>query len=86
MALKLIIGTEVSRDVASLEEASAAWCWYRDINGFGARDMPEVYVQDGDRKVARISYNGRSWSPDVRDREIPLDNRKTVEAEVREGW
>jgi hypothetical protein len=48
--------------------------------------MPEVYVQDGDRKVARISYNGRCWSPDIPHREIVLNAYRSVEAEIKAGW
>lgn len=53
--------------VMSLAEASAAWVRYRDMNGLGASDMGHncgnIYGADRVTLVARISYNGRAWSP-----------------------
>jgi hypothetical protein len=54
------------RAVASLKEASDLWCAKRDASMVGASRMPEVTVVDTTTgtTVARVSYNGRVWSPE----------------------
>jgi hypothetical protein len=85
MNLELHIGDTVVHKVANLEEASMIWQRHRDEQHLGVRDTPAVYVQDGNHKIARISYNGRCWEPGT-DREIPLRTSRTIEAEVNGGW
>ena len=84
MNLTLIIGEKSGTKVTSLEEASEEWQKFRTLNHWGVRDMPEVYVLDGNNKVARISYNGRCWHP-TSGAEIPLKTVKSVAREVKEG-
>ncbi len=50
----------------SFEDCVAMWEKYRDENGYGARDCPYARIVDIETRVtvARISYNGRLWSPD----------------------
>lgn len=49
--------------VATIEEASDAWCKLRDEQGLGASESPKVTVVNLDtgKVVATISYNGRAW-------------------------
>lgn len=53
------------RDVADLREASRALQQFRDTYQLGASQMREGCgdVYQGNAKVARVSYNGRVWSP-----------------------
>jgi hypothetical protein len=52
--------------VQSADMASAMLEQYRDRNGIGASDMKphsgSIFADDG-TLVARVSYNGRVWSP-----------------------
>ena len=50
--------------VATLAEASRIYCEARDASGAGTRTFKDAYVKDGDAVIARISYNGRVWSPE----------------------
>lgn len=48
------------------DEASFAWQRYRDRNGLGGSDMEAQcgdVVDEAGKLVARVSYNGRVWSP-----------------------
>ena len=85
MNLTLIIGEKSGTKVTSLEKASEEWQKVRTLNHWGVRDMPEVYVLEGNKKVARISYNGRCWHP-TSGAEISLKTGKAIEREVQEGW
>jgi hypothetical protein len=53
--------------VQSADMASAMFEQYRDRNGLGASDLKpqcgSIFAHDG-TLVARVSYNGRVWSPD----------------------
>jgi hypothetical protein len=53
--------------VASADKASALLSRYRDRFGIGASDMKEgcgdIRADDG-TLVARVSYNGRVWTPE----------------------
>jgi hypothetical protein len=53
--------------VASADEASALFTQYRDEHGIGASEMKagcgNIYADDG-TLVARVSYNGRVWTPE----------------------
>lgn len=53
--------------VASADMASAMLAAYRDKYGIGASDMNDgcgnILAEDG-ALVARVSYNGRVWTPD----------------------
>jgi len=58
--------------VASIREASDAWCQLRDEQCLGGRESPKVTVVDltTGKTVATISYNGRAW--DNAGKEIEL--------------
>ena len=53
--------------VASADTAAVLFTQYRDRHGVGASDMKEgcgnIYANDG-TLVARVSYNGRVWTPE----------------------
>jgi hypothetical protein len=52
--------------VRTLDEGRALWLALRDSEMLGASDMVRGcgnYYEDG-RLVARVSYNGRMWTPD----------------------
>ena len=53
--------------VASADEASAIWWHFVQANALGAsdlkRDSGHIYSNDK-QLVARVSYNGRVWTPD----------------------
>jgi hypothetical protein len=55
--------------VATADQASAIFARYRDQFGLGASDLHErcgnIYAKDG-TLVAKVSYNGRVWTPDDR--------------------
>ncbi len=54
--------------VESLTVAALAFIAYRDLYNIGASQMAEhcgnIYGADRQTLVAKISYNGRAWSPD----------------------
>jgi hypothetical protein len=45
----------------TLNEASRAFRFFCDENGFGARDAGSCYIYNGNKIVARVSYNGKVW-------------------------
>jgi hypothetical protein len=53
--------------VTSADEASAIWWHFVKMNDLGAsdlkRDSGQIRSNDG-KLIARVSYNGRVWSPD----------------------
>ncbi len=59
-----------TRDVigraGNYEECVSLWETHRDENGYGARDCPYAHIVELETRVtlAKISYNGRLWSPD----------------------
>jgi hypothetical protein len=56
--MKLFIGLRPAIEVASFEEASAAYCKARDESGAGAREFPNGRLMPGHF----ISYNGKVWA------------------------
>ena len=53
-------------DVDSYREASRIWEAVRDFMDYGSSNMPRVYIlDDGGKKHAHISYNGKVWQGDV---------------------
>lgn len=51
--------------VETLAAASKLYCELRDESGLGSSQWPDAEVLDADGKpAARISYNGRVWSPE----------------------
>jgi len=54
----------LSFNCASLKDAQLMWISARVTSGWGASDVPNVFVYEGRRRIARISYNGRVWSPE----------------------
>lgn len=76
--MRLFIEGRLSREVATLQEASVRYEAVRDESGEGASTFPDGDVLDADgRSIARISYNGRVWPPGPYDpAATPLwDNR-----------
>ena len=65
MKLVLQIGRSSKQPVESLREASQRWAVHRDACGIFASEMPRVVVINAETRqlVARISYNGRVWTP-----------------------
>ncbi len=62
-------------EVTTLAEASKALCAWRERNGLGSGNIGGKCgeVLDGEKLVARISYNGRAWEPGKwPTKEIPL--------------
>lgn len=49
---------------ASFAEMSKTYCDIRDRLGFGASRFNEVFITEDGKRIARISYNGRVWSPE----------------------
>lgn len=60
--LTLKIGSRLTVKVADLTEASERYSEARDASGEGASTFREGRVFDGNKVVARISYNGRIWA------------------------
>jgi hypothetical protein len=53
--------------VSSADEASTVWRKFIEDSGLGASDLKRDsgFIYSNDRKlVAKVSYNGRVWSPD----------------------
>jgi hypothetical protein len=63
--LTLTIPRRLTVDVADFAAASAAYAQCRDLSGKGAGAFPEGAVTEGDRTIARVSYNGRVWALDA---------------------
>lgn len=63
--------------VSSFIEASRIYSDLRDRSGLGGSKWPEGKIFENDRQIARISYNGRIWSPEPWTPDsVPLyDNR-----------
>ncbi len=62
--MRLFIEGRLSREVATLQEASVRYESERDASGEGASTFPDGDVLDPDgRTIARVSYNGRVWPP-----------------------
>jgi len=53
--------------VNSIAEASQAFRKFIELNNFGASDLSAKSgeVMDGNKQIAKISYNGRAWQPGV---------------------
>lgn len=56
--------------VATLKDAVRVWEEWRDQSGLGASESPSVKACV-DRKLFRISYNGRVWHPSTGAEVIP---------------
>ena len=56
--------------VVTLADAVATWNACRDSNGWGASESPRVTCCI-DRKLYRISYNGRAWDAGTGAEVIP---------------
>jgi hypothetical protein len=59
----LKIGSRASFEVSSFEEASRVYARYRDASFQGASTFPDGVILDGNRTIARVSYNGKVWPP-----------------------
>ncbi|MFZ1103465.1 MAG: hypothetical protein WAN86_11600, partial [Hyphomicrobiaceae bacterium] len=59
----LQIGNRASFEVASFEEASQVYARYRDASFEGASTFPDGGILDGNRTIARVSYNAKVWPP-----------------------
>lgn len=77
----LRIGRAITIVVADNPEASRAYAKRRDASNLGARDFPEGTVWDGQRYVARVTYNARVWSiPTMRGKPTLLHDPATERA------
>ena len=67
--LASISAPTVKVPVSTADHASAVFIRYRDQYGLGASELEvrcgHIYAHDG-TLVAKVSYNGRVWSPDNR--------------------
>jgi hypothetical protein len=63
--MRLKLSAKESVEVGSLADASRAFRAYIDANLLGASQLHvgAGYVTEGGKAVARVSYNGRVWSP-----------------------
>lgn len=59
----LKIGSRASIEVSSFEDASQLYAQYRDASLEGASTFPDGTVLDGNRIIARVSYNAKVWPP-----------------------
>lgn len=62
--------------VATLREASQRVRDFIDSHGLGASDWCGTgagMITENGKVIARVSYNGRVWSADGKDIEIPLE-------------
>lgn len=48
-------------EFAAIEEAGPALRSYVERHDLGSGNVPRTAVLEGDREVARVSYNGRVW-------------------------
>ena len=62
-------------EVESLSQAQKVYEDLRDASEMGASGWPNGFVSVDGKRIARISYNGRLWSPDCK---TPLDARPTI--------
>jgi hypothetical protein len=62
--------------VVTADQASAVWSRFRDANNLGGsdlkRDSGHILSPDGSL-IAKVSYNGRVWTPDDRLLQEPPD-------------
>lgn len=62
MVLRVTRGRKVSEHlVATLNDASAWWCTYRDKHGSRSSTMPSVRIVVGGVPRAHVSFNGKVW-------------------------
>jgi hypothetical protein len=59
----LKIGSRASIEVSSFEEASQRYAQCRDASLEGASTFPDGTLLDGNRIIARVSYNAKVWPP-----------------------
>jgi hypothetical protein len=91
----LICDTTVGRTWlvdSSILGCARAWCDYRDEHRLGASDLGELngriiltlpQSKSLPRVVARVSYNGRLWDPEIEDKELTTKDVADIEAAAR---
>jgi hypothetical protein len=71
----LKIGSRFSIEAASFEEASLVYARCRDASLEGASTFPDGVILDGNRTIARVSYNAKVWPPEKWSKgQVPLFN------------
>lgn len=61
--MKLMIGRR-QIPVSSFAQASSVYSQERDKSGLGGSKWPEGHIFERGALIARVSYNGRVWSPE----------------------
>jgi hypothetical protein len=73
--MTLKIGSRFSIEVATFEDASRVYARYRDASFEGASTFPDGVILDGNRTIARVSYNAKVWPPEKWSKgQVPLFN------------
>jgi hypothetical protein len=68
MVLRVTRGRSVKEAaVATVNEASAWWCQYRDERGLAASTAPRVELVVAGEVRGHVSYNGKVWEGSARD-------------------
>lgn len=77
----LCIGRHNPIPVASAEEASRIWQFYREALNLGGSDSPHALLKSGHLTLGYVSYNGRVWKgrPTV---PVKVQNARTPIAEA----
>jgi hypothetical protein len=72
--MNLKIGSRMSVQVSGFAEASHVYAELRDASREGASTFPDGVVFDGNRMVARVSYNAKVWLPGPTEGQTPIFN------------
>jgi hypothetical protein len=70
----LKIGARASIEVGSFAEASLVYAEHRDASFEGASTFPDGTIFDGNRMIARVSYNAKVWLPGPAEGQTPIFN------------
>ena len=71
-------------EIDTLEDAVAIWTAEREAQNYASSDAPYV-TACVNKKLYRISYNGRVWDPNT-NLEVPMPGRKTAAQYESENW
>jgi hypothetical protein len=63
MIMTLIIPGVITITATCYADASALYAQQRDYSGEGVSTFPAGRIEQGGETIARVSYNGRVWSP-----------------------
>jgi hypothetical protein len=70
----LKIGSRMSVRVCGFAEASRVYADLRDASREGASTFPDGAIFDGNRMIARVSYNAKVWLPGPTEGQTPIFN------------